>query len=132
MTFAQAGMTPWFAVALGGAGGACLRFAVSLWVGVPAMPAWPWATFLVNLVGGFLFGLLAVLLAASHVNEVWRLALTTGLLGALTTFSTFSFELVRMIEARAWLLAGGYALASVLACASLAGLGLALGRMVFE
>lgn len=126
------GMIPWLAVAVGGAAGACLRFATTLWVGIPVMPAWPWATFGVNLVGSFLFGFLAVALASLPVGEIWRLALMTGMLGALTTFSTFSFELVRLVEARAFILAAGYAAGSVGACLLLGMIGLALGRLVFE
>ncbi len=126
------GAVPWLAVAAGGATGACLRFATTLWMGVPAMPAWPWATFSVNLVGSFLFGLLTVALASLTTSEALRLAIMTGMLGALTTFSTFSFELVRMVEIKAWGLAAGYAVASVLACITLAGLGLAVGRLIFE
>ena len=128
----EGGMLPWIAVACGGAIGACLRFGTSLWVGVPAMPAWPWATFGVNLAGSFLFGLLAVMLASLPVGDVWRLALMTGMLGALTTFSTFSFELGRMVEARAFSLAAGYAVASVTVCLMLGIAGLALGRLIFE
>ncbi len=126
------GLVPWLAVAVGGAGGACLRFGTSLWLGIPAMPAWPWATFSVNLAGSFLFGILTVALASLTSSEAWRLAIMTGMLGALTTFSTFSFELVRMVEVKAHGLAAGYAMASVMACVTLAGLGLMLGRLIFE
>ena len=126
------GSGPWLAVALGGSVGACLRYATALWVGVPAMPAWPWATFAVNLAGSFLFGFLVVMLASLTTSELWRLALMTGMLGALTTFSTFSFELVRLLESRSLGLALGYAAVSVAACVSLAGLGLVVGRWLFE
>ena len=60
----MATLAPWLAVAGGGAVGASLRFATTLWIGVPTMPTWPWATFGVNLVGSFLFGFLAVALAS--------------------------------------------------------------------
>ncbi|MCK0152409.1 CrcB family protein [Alcanivorax sp. S6407] len=126
------GLVPWLAVAGGGATGACLRFGTTLWLGVPAMPAWPWATFSVNLLGSFLFGLLTVALASMTNSEPLRLAIMTGMLGALTTFSTFSFELVRMVEVKALGLAAGYATTSVLACLTLAGVGLMLGRLIFE
>ncbi|MED5432743.1 crcB protein [Alcanivorax sp. MD8A] len=126
------GAVPWLAVAAGGATGACLRFATTLWMGVPAMPAWPWATFSVNLVGSFLFGLLTVALASLTSSEALRLAIMTGMLGALTTFSTFSFELVRMVEIKAWGLAAGYAFASVSICLALGVTGLMLGRMIWE
>lgn len=128
----MANLAPWLAVAGGGAVGASLRFATTLWIGVPTMPTWPWATFGVNLLGSFLFGFLAVALASLPVGELWRLALMTGMLGALTTFSTFSFELVRLVEVKAYGMAAGYALASMLVCFCLGGLGLLLGRLVFE
>ena len=128
----DAGLVPWMAVAAGGATGACLRFGTTLWLGVPAMPAWPWATFSVNLLGSFMFGLLTVVLASMTNSDAWRLAIMTGMLGALTTFSTFSFELVRMVEVKAHVLAASYALTSVIACVTLAGLGLTIGRLIFE
>lgn len=128
------GMGHWLAVATGGALGACLRFWVSSrLLGIPAVPAWPWATFSVNLVGSLLFGLLAVALAGSSaLNEQWRFFLMTGLLGAFTTWSTFSFEVVTLMESRAWGLAGGYSLATLFGCVAAAGLGLMLGRLLFE
>ena len=122
------------AVAGGGAVGAVLRYLVAVrWLGVAAMPAWPWATFFVNCLGALAFGLLAVMLAATTaINDSLRLALVTGLLGAFTTYSTFSFELVRMLELRAWGLAIGYGMGTMAACVTLAGLGLWLGRLLFE
>lgn len=134
MTSLSPGMGHWLAVAAGGALGATLRFWVASRVlVVPAMPAWPWATFSVNLVGSLLFGLLAVALAGSAtLNEQWRFFLMTGLLGAFTTWSTFSFEVVTLIENRAWGLAGGYGLATFVGCVAAAGIGLMLGRLLFE
>lgn len=123
-----------FAVALGGAVGASLRYLVSVaWLGIPAMPAWPWATFFVNVLGSLAFGLLAVgLAAATAANEHLRFALMTGLLGAFTTYSTFSFEMVRMLQTRAFGLALGYGSGTIAACVLAAGLGLWLGRLMFE
>lgn len=123
-----------FAVACGGAVGATARYLVSVrWLGVAEMPAWPWATFFVNLSGAFLFGLLAVALASStSINDNLRLALMTGVLGAFTTYSTFSFELVRMLEFKAVGLALGYGIGTMAACVALATLGLMIGRALFE
>jgi CrcB protein len=122
----------YLAVALGGAMGAVLRFWISArLLAVPAMPAWPWGTFSVNLAGSFLFGLLAVWLATT-ASEQMRFLLMTGLLGAFTTYSTFSFEVVRMVEAQAWSLALGYALGTLVGCIMVAGAGLVLGRWIFE
>ena len=122
------------AVAAGGSVGAVLRYLIaSRWIGVAAMPAWPWATFVANLGGAFAFGFLAVLLAAeTRLNTNLRFALMTGMLGAFTTYSTFSFELVRMLELRAVGLAIGYGMGTMAACVALAGLGLWVGRVIFE
>lgn len=128
------GALPLLAVGVGGAVGAILRWLVSTrWLGIPAAPAWPWATFVVNVSGSFLFGLLAVALAASGgLNDNARLLLMTGLLGAFTTWSTFAFEVVRLIELRAWALAIGYGSGTLAACIGAAALGLWLGRRLFE
>lgn len=127
-------LVPLLSVALGGAAGAVLRYLVAVRVfGITAMPAWPWATFSVNVVGSFLFGLLAVSLAGSQLfNDNTRLALMTGLLGAFTTYSTFSFEVLRLIQSKALALAIGYGFGTLCACVAAAALGLWLGRMWFE
>ena len=78
-----------FAVGLGGALGAMSRFAIGLWI--PTENNFPLATLVVNLVGSFV---LAYLLTNTNIfkNINIKLAVTTGFLGAFTTFSTFSFE----------------------------------------
>ena len=89
-------------VALGGAAGAVARYLV----GVQALrsfgPHWPWGTFAVNVVGGFLMGALAGWLAhrGGADQERWRLLLGVGVLGGFTTFSAFSLEAALMIEKR--------------------------------
>lgn len=77
------------AVGLGGALGAMSRFAMGLWI--PTGNNFPFATLVVNLVGSFV---LAYLLTNTNIfkNINIKLAVTTGFLGAFTTFSTFSFE----------------------------------------
>ncbi len=84
-------------VALGGAVGAVLRYAVGVWA-VQAGPnvRWPWGTLVVNLVGSLAIGLLAPTLAR---NDALRLLVVTGVLGGFTTFSAFSFDTLAMIQA---------------------------------
>jgi CrcB protein len=82
-------------VALGGALGATLRYAVSEWVSVDSFP---YATLSVNLIGSFLLGVLAVGLAQNLLSANLALLLGTGVLGAFTTMSTFSVETVQMFE----------------------------------
>ncbi|MEO3815182.1 CrcB family protein [Plantactinospora sp. B24E8] len=83
----------WLLVLLGGAVGAVCRFGVNWLVELRSRPS-PWATFTVNLVGSFLLGLLAGL-GASLPGWVGVL-LGTGFCGALTTWSTFAHETVRL------------------------------------
>lgn len=98
-------------VALGGAAGAVARYGVGMltlrWLG----PGWPWGTLTVNLVGGFMMGVLvsALALKGGGDQERWRLLLGVGVLGGFTTFSSFSLEVANMIQRKAWLDALGYA-----------------------
>jgi CrcB protein len=80
----------YLAVAIGGAIGATLRFAVSEWVGTPQ------ATLIVNAVGSLLLGICMAALANEMISKEMTLLLGTGILGAFTTMSTFSLETVEM------------------------------------
>jgi CrcB protein len=76
--------------------------------------AWPWATYGVNLVGAFLLGYVVTRLQERlPVSAYRRPFLGTGICGGLTTFSSMQIELLDMLDAHRWLLAGGYAAASV-------------------
>lgn len=94
------------AVAVGAALGALLRWALSaglngLW------PALPPGTLLANLLGGYAVGLaLAVFAQHPGLAPEWRLFVVTGFLGGLTTFSTFSAEVVGLLQAGRWGWAG--------------------------
>ncbi|MDZ4308188.1 fluoride efflux transporter CrcB [Allopontixanthobacter sp.] len=123
---------PWAAtvnVAAGGAVGAVLRYqlgrTMTRFLGPQTMTAFPWATLTVNVLGGIAMGVLAGYLARSGAGgEQWRLLLGVGLLGGFTTFSSFSLELMLLIERGQPAAALSYALISVIA--SLAGLYLGL------
>jgi fluoride exporter len=79
------------------------------------VPSWPWVTFAVNLGGAFLLGYFATRLQERlPLSRYRRPLLGTGLCGGLTTFSTMQVELLRMIDARDFGLALGYASASAL------------------
>lgn len=85
-------------VGIAGAAGALLRWGISVWVG-RRFPGFPWGTLVINVTGSFLLGLLFVVLTErSTASPALRVSLTTGLLGAYTTFSTFSLETVRLVE----------------------------------
>lgn len=109
------------AIAAGGAVGALLRFGLSGWVQHRTGAAFPWGTLAVNLAGCFCIGLLAGWFQHTPVSPWLRDLLMVGLLGALTTFSTFSLESLRLLRDGEWLFAAGNVFGS---CA--AGLGLAL------
>ena len=100
----------------GGAGiGACLRWVLSLWLN-PLLPGMPLGTLAANLIGGLLVGVATAGFAQwPHLAPEWRLLLVTGFLGGLTTFSTFSAEVVTMLVRQQW----GWAV--VTACTHLAG-----------
>jgi len=121
----------WAAIAGGGAIGALMRYWVSSavygWLG----RGFPWGTLAVNVLGSFLMGLLTVLLIErlDSLPET-RAFLLIGLLGAFTTFSTFSVETLMLIETGAWPRAVANAVASVLACVLAAALGLFMGRQI--
>ena len=89
-------------VVLGGAVGAPLRYLTDLFVQARHDSVFPWGTFVVNVVGSLLLGALAAGSAEAGLPD-WVLTLAgTGFCGALTTFSTWSFETIRLIEDGAW------------------------------
>lgn len=103
------------AIFAGGAIGALLRTALTDLAG-PDPGSWPWATFAVNICGAFLLGYFTTRLQERLPLSTYRRPLIgTGFCGALTTFSTMQVELLEMVRGQEWLLAGGYAAASVLA-----------------
>ncbi len=85
-----------FAICIGACVGALMRWQASLWLNpLFAIPA---GTLLVNWLGGYLIGLLVgVFQALPHLEPIWRGMLITGFLGALTTFSTFSAEVMAFL-----------------------------------
>lgn len=115
-----------FLVALGGAGGSCLRHLIALGAASLLGPAAPAGTFAVNVLGSFLMGVLVVALADRDV----RLAplLMTGLLGGFTTFSAFSLDSVRLLERGALGLAFAYIAGSVAISLAALSLGMAIAR----
>jgi CrcB protein len=84
------------AICVGASLGALARWGLGLWLNPVALL--PMGTLAANLVGGYLVGIcVAVFDALPQLDPVWRLALVTGFLGALTTFSSFSAEVVAML-----------------------------------
>jgi CrcB protein len=123
-------MQGYLLVMAGGALGAGARYGLTRALG-GVSASWPWPTFTANILGGLLMGLLsAYLFRGTAPTENMRLFLGVGLLGGFTTFSAFSIEMAQMIERGQAMLAGGYALASVLLAVGAVFAGLMLGRAV--
>lgn len=107
-------------VALGGGAGAAIRYqlgrSMTHWLGHHTVSAFPWATLSANVLGSLAMGVLAGFLARhGHGGEHWRLLLGVGLLGGFTTFSSFSLEMMLLIERGQPFLAFTYAAISLLA-----------------
>ena len=90
-----------FAICLGACVGALARWRLGLWLNHPGA-FMPWGTLAANLIGGYLVGLILAWAHHADLAPFWRLILVTGFLGALTTFSSFSAEVVEMALADRW------------------------------
>jgi fluoride exporter len=99
-------MTNIFIIGIGGFLGAISRYGVALWVGQRWGRSFPLGTFLINISGSFLIGLLMSLFTERlMVNPQWRLMLVVGFLGAYTTFSTFEYETGALLKDGEWMIA---------------------------
>ena len=92
------------AICVGASAGALARWGLGLWLSPGGVL--PWGTLAANLVGGYLIGVaIAAFQAMPELDPVWRLLLITGFLGGLTTFSSFSAEVVSFLLAERYALA---------------------------
>jgi CrcB protein len=116
-------------VALGGALGSVARYGVGALAAQVLGPAFPWGTLLVNLTGSFLIALVMHLaLTGSAISLELRIFLTTGIMGGFTTYSSFNYETLALLNQRAYGLAGLNLAGTVLGCLVAGVLGLAAGR----
>ena len=98
------------AICLGACVGALSRWQLGLWLNPASAGLMPLGTLVANLIGGYLVGVfVGVFQQLPDLDPVWRLALVTGFLGALTTFSSFSAEVVAMLQQGRLALAAGTA-----------------------
>ncbi len=102
-------------VALGSGIGGMLRYYISDFVQKNSSSLFPFGTLTVNIIGSFLIGLILFYLdSIKMISAEMRLFLSVGLCGGLTTFSTFSFETIKLIQDSEYLLAGTNVLLNVL------------------
>ncbi len=123
-----------FAVALGGAFGAAMRFLISTGVYQWLGRGFPYGTLAVNLIGSLLIGLMTVALPLQRValTMEYRSAILVGLFGSLTTFSTFSLDNFYLLEQGQFIKAGINMMANVVICLLAVWLGLSLGKILFS
>jgi len=119
------------AIAVGGAGGAVLRFWVSTGVYALVGRGFPYGTLAVNVLGSVLMGMLyVVFMERMLVSPELRAGILVGVLGAFTTFSTFSMETVNLVEQAQYAKAGMNIALSVVACVLASWLGVIVGRQL--
>jgi CrcB protein len=127
-------MPPLIIVMLGGAIGAGFRFHIGTVALRNLAPGFPWGTWIVNLLGGLLMGVLAGVVVRSQLDgegaliEPLRLFLGVGVLGGFTTFSAFSLETFNMLARGEHVAAAAYAVSSVAGSVIMLILGLYLVR----
>lgn len=120
-------------IAIGGAAGAVSRYLLSGWVNQAMNYAsgsgFPFGTLAVNVLGSFAIGAIMQLgQSSSAIPEHWRVGITAGFLGALTTFSTFSYETIVHLERGEWRISLGNVVANIVLCVFAVWAGLSLVR----
>lgn len=107
-------------IGIGGFLGANARYAFGRWIGHHLGIAFPWGTGIVNVTGAFLIGVIFTLLTDRVDDPMWRQLVIVGFLGGYTTFSSFTFESVTMMQDGRWMPALAYIVGSnalgLLAC----------------
>jgi CrcB protein len=116
-------------VLVGGGLGSAARYVVAVWAAERIGTSFPWGTLIVNVTGSFVIGLVATLAdEAGSISPNTRAFLVAGILGGYTTFSAFSLETWRLLDASEWV----RALLNILGSVALSGaaviLGVAAGR----
>lgn len=121
----------WVLVIAGGAAGAVLRYLTDRAVQARHDTVFPWGTFAANITGCLILGVLAGATTAGAAPHSLQLLLGTGLCGALTTYSTFSYETLRLAETGARFFAAANVIASVAAGLGALILGLTLAEAIW-
>ncbi len=122
-------MAQLFWICLAGAIGTGARYGVGLWAARVFGPEFPYGTLAVNLVGSFAISVVLVLaVSTEHIGPTLRLALTTGFMGGLTTYSSFNYETLRLFQERAYGAGIVYVLLTGGGCLAAGALGIVVAR----
>jgi CrcB protein len=103
-----------FVVFVGAGMGGLARYALSAWIQDATRPDFPWSTFVINVTGSLLLTLVYGVLESIPASPEWRAFLGIGVIGGYTTFSTFSYETIRLLQDGEWERALFYVFGSVL------------------
>ncbi|GII33918.1 fluoride efflux transporter CrcB [Planotetraspora mira] len=122
----------WLLVIAGAIVGAPLRYLTDRAIQARHDTVFPWGTFTVNVIGCMILGVLTGAVAAGAASSSLNLLLGTGLCGALTTYSTFSYETLRLAETGARFFAAANVIASVVAGLGAAFIGAALAQAIWQ
>ncbi len=118
-------------ICLGGAVGTGARYLLGGLVARALGPDFPFATLLINVTGSFLIGLVQqVGLSTLLIPDTVRLVLTIGVLGGFTTYSSFSYETLKLVETGSWVAATAYVVLTTALCLVGCAIGLSLGRVL--
>lgn len=124
-------MSELWVIAIGGALGAMTRYELGLWITNKWNQGFPFHTFIINITGAFLLGFLNILfIERMTVSPLWRLGIGVGFLGAYTTFSTFGYEVITLLEGGSYTTAAAYALLSIGVGFAGVALGISLARLI--
>jgi CrcB protein len=116
-------------ICLGGAAGTAARYGVQVWARAALGTVFPWGTLFVNLLGSFLIGVIMYVGTHSEVMSVTtRMALVTGVMGGFTTYSSFNYETLSLVQERSLALSALNVGATLFGCWIAGVLGLVVGR----